>query len=313
MNQLSRSIVLLSVVIVITALVPIFGCPSPSQGQSDLADRVAALEAKLAYITVQQGKINGLKGPHLIIEGCNVHVRSGSGDSLDGTVDRANQAELPGTTPTGRGNLIVGYNETPLDHDPERGGSHNLIVGPGHDFTSVGSAVFGQENRATRPAASVTGGWGNEADGYAASVSGGTYNQATSFYASVSGGWDNEAAAAYSSVSGGKENTANGIYASISGGEYNIASGQYSSVAGGRGNVASGDYSRVSGGILNKATGYFSSVSGGWGNQAGADYSSASGGEHNAANGFLSSVSGGFRRAASGDYDWVAGELFQDK
>ncbi len=319
MYSFLRSALMISlgaVIAISVSTLPIRAADDSKDLQSELAAlsaKVNRLQKKLKYVRVQSKDLNGLAGPHMIIDGCNLHVRSGSGDSLDGTVDRANQAELPGTTPTGLGNLIVGYNETPLNHAPERGGSHNLIVGPGHDFTSVGSAIFGQENRATKPAASVTGGWGNEADGYAASVSGGTYNQATSFYSSVSGGWDNEAGAAYSSVSGGKENTANGNYASVSGGENNTASGQYSSVTGGAANVASGGGSGVSGGILNYATGYTSNVGGGWGNEAGAYCSSASGGIENKASGEYSSVGGGGARTAAGNFNWVAGELFQDR
>jgi hypothetical protein len=75
---------------------------------------VAELEAKLAYVSIQMGEINGLKGPHVIIEGCNVHVQSGSGDTND-------SAGL-----TGRGNLIIGYNEPPLTVVNGRLGSHNL-------------------------------------------------------------------------------------------------------------------------------------------------------------------------------------------
>lgn len=41
---------------------------------------------------------------------------------------------------------------------PQPGGSHNLVVGPGHDYPSVGGVVFGQENSAgAGPLASVTG------------------------------------------------------------------------------------------------------------------------------------------------------------
>ncbi len=94
------------------ALIPLFGCP---QNQGDLESRVEALEtalattqsdlaeaqAKLAYVSIQQGSMNGVNGPHMIIEGCNLHVRSGSG----ATDDNANL--------TGLGNLIIGYNEQP--------------------------------------------------------------------------------------------------------------------------------------------------------------------------------------------------------
>ena len=43
--------------------------------------QVAAMEELLEYVRVETEEINGLRGPHWIIEGANVHVRSGSGSS----------------------------------------------------------------------------------------------------------------------------------------------------------------------------------------------------------------------------------------
>jgi hypothetical protein len=72
-----------------------------------LKTQVAALQAKLQFVTVENGPINSLAGPHLIFTGANVHIRSGSGETDDG-----DERDLP---PTGLGNLIVGYNEEPCD------------------------------------------------------------------------------------------------------------------------------------------------------------------------------------------------------
>jgi hypothetical protein len=44
---------------------------------------LTGLAATLQHVRVDHGEINGLAGPHLIIEGCNVHVRSGSGATDD--------------------------------------------------------------------------------------------------------------------------------------------------------------------------------------------------------------------------------------
>jgi hypothetical protein len=263
-----------------------------------LEKKVATLQAKLKYVSVEMEPINGLAGPHVIFEGCNVHVRSGSGASTDGTVDLVNQMTIPDTAPLGLGNLIVGYNEQPTKGSLGRGGSHNLIVGPGHDYPSVAGVLFGQENSAMGPLASVTSGYLNTASGY---------------FSSVSGGAGNTASGNYSSVTGGASNTASGYASSVSGGGYNTASGSTSSVSGGYGNTASNYYSSVSGGgASNTASGEFSSVSGGAYNTASGTDSSVSGGFENTASGGWSSVSGGNSGSAPGAYDWVAGSLFED-
>lgn len=154
-----------------------------------LIARISVLETTLASVTTENG------GDDVVFTGVNVHVRSGSG-STDGTVN-------------GLGNLIVGYNED-VGGDAARTGSHNLIVGPEHSYSSYGGFVAGY------------------------------YNSVSGANASVSGGYDNRASGSYSSVSGGLSNTASGSYSSVSGGYYNTASGAYSSVSGGGVHDASG-------------------------------------------------------------------------
>ncbi|NUM52361.1 MAG: hypothetical protein HUU46_01835 [Candidatus Hydrogenedentes bacterium] len=207
-----------------------------------LEKKVAKLEAKLQYISVKQDPINGLAGPHVIFEDCNVHVRSGSGDTEDSS------------GLTGRGNLIVGYNEN-VDGFYERSGSHNLVVGRFHEYTNWGGFVAGTGNFLTGQACSVSGGLDNAASGDYASVSGGTRNDATANYSSVSGGVLNVASGNASSVSGGSNNSAGGLYSSVSGGATNLASGDESSVGGGRQNESSGRYSSISGGGATVASG----------------------------------------------------------
>ncbi len=117
----------------------------------------------------------------------------------------------------GRGNLIIGYNDqrTPA---ASRTGSHYLVIGNGHEWSSAGGIVAGWNNTASGGAASVLGGWNNTASGTAASVPGGMYNTASG-YTSV--------------VVGGEWNAATGLAASVGGGAYNRASGIQSTVAGG--------------------------------------------------------------------------------
>jgi hypothetical protein len=211
-----------------------------------LPDRVAALEAKvaalqalLAYISVVPGAINGLVGPHLIITGANVHIRSGSGETDD--------AEMP----TGLGNLVIGYNENTMIGTPQpRTGAHNLVVGPFHGFTDVGGFVAGFSNSVTGAYSTVSGGYLNTASGDVASVSGGTINTASGEDASVSGGAGNTASGNRASVSGGTQNTASFDYASVSGGFGNTASGQDASVSGGHQREAADAHDWRAGGLF---------------------------------------------------------------
>jgi len=174
----------------------------PTDSPGRLQQRVAKLETLIA---VQQQEIDNLTMANtgltnklacistdsnttdLFFKGCNIHVRNGFGntDSLNGF-----------------GNLIIGYNEdvgTPSD----RTGSHNLVVGPLHTYSSYGGFVADIDNSVTGTNASVSGGARNEASADASSVSGGGENTASGIESSVSGGVENTAAQAASSILGG--------------------------------------------------------------------------------------------------------------
>jgi hypothetical protein len=162
-----------------------------SAERGGLEKRVAQLEAQVAALTaalqeaqeilqfvrVETEEMDRLAGPHLIIEGANVHVRSGSGGTRDDCWPR--EPDYPNCeTLTGLGNLIVGYNEPIRPRDPPgqfniRTGSHNLVVGGLHSYSSFAGFVAGSQNKVTGAHASVSGGYRNEASGDAASVSGG--------------------------------------------------------------------------------------------------------------------------------------------
>lgn len=190
-----------------------------------LEARVAALEAKLAAVSYDStAKI-------FRFDGVNVQIVDGTGDT--------------GGTPNGLGNLIVGHNEG----GQPRTGSHNLVIGEFHTYTSYGGLVAGLGNSITGEAASVTGGSNNTASGFSASVSGGVNNKASGQLASVSGGNANAASGSSASVSGGQANTASGPWASVSGGDGNTASSFFASVGGG-GNVASAPRQWVGGTLV---------------------------------------------------------------
>lgn len=164
----------------------------------------------LKYLSIQNGDISGLKGPHVIFTGVNVHIRSGSGQTRDND------------KPLGLGNLIVGYNE--LAGTLPRTGSHNLVVGPEHSYTSTGGFVAGLHNSVSGLFSSVSGGASNKAEGAYNSISGGQGNRTSYDAATVSGGLQNTASGNWSTVSGGQLNTASTNYTTVSGGKQKTAS-----------------------------------------------------------------------------------------
>jgi hypothetical protein len=205
-------------------------------------------------------------GNEVYFTGCNVNVRNGAGATA---------------TTNGLGNLVVGYNENPFAYP--RSGSHTVVVGSTHGYSSYGGVVFGENNRVSAPFATVTGGAVNVSSGPYAAVSGGVLNQATNYNASVSGGYANTASGGSASVNGGSSNTASGDTSSVSGGSYNEASGLHTTVGGGTDNLASGFYATVSAGTSNTASG---------------DWASVSGGGLNTANGAMATVAGGYCNGA---------------
>jgi hypothetical protein len=210
------------------------------------------------YVTTTDNTINGLRGPNIIFTGANIHVRSGSGFTVDGS---------------GLGNLIVGYDEDEgaQSVDSSRSGSHNLVVGPGHQFTASGALLAGKDNTVISNFGSATGGQcnavGDQAKrssfcgippslgtGEASSIVGGLLNMATGTDTVVLGGEGNEAIAYGSSISGGVDNAANGQLGSVLGGNQNLANGYESTVSGGEINTASGTASSIGGGEGNVAS-----------------------------------------------------------
>ncbi len=206
--------------VVLLSLIPFSLFAAARSNSGGLAERVAELEAQMERVTeleaqvevlaaalqeaqeilefvyVETEEIYGLTGPHWIIEGANVHVRSGSGTTRDACSPRD-----PGwpncESLTGLGNLIIGYNEQvgqgpPVFHEV-RTGSHNIVVGRGHPYSSFGGFVAGSLNRIVGPNSSVAGGHFNTASGLSSTVCGGNQNEASGETSSVSGGQHREA------------------------------------------------------------------------------------------------------------------------
>ena len=176
------------------------GAFSPSEIQIDgvgLAEVIgqlqATVEAQQAYITQLQQYIS-ITEETVLIRGANLQVVSGGGSTA--------------TAVNGTGNIIIGYDEDNYAGDADKSGSHNLVVGKGHTYSSYGGIVSGLYNSITGAYSSVSEGVSNTASGIASSVSGGDDNTASGDRASVSGGFDNISSGYGSSVSGGLSNTA---------------------------------------------------------------------------------------------------------
>jgi len=205
--------------VVILSLISFSLFASARSNSGGLPERVAELEAQvevlaaalqqaqeiLQYVRVETEEINGLAGPHWIIEGANVHVWSGIGATYGLPCPSSQTGCVPWNN---LGNLIVGYNELPPSPPSSRIGMHNLVVGSEHSYAGAGGFVAGRRNSLMNPGASVTGGTRNQARGPYSSVSGGAENLAYEAAASVSGGFRNVASGEKSSVSGGEEREA---------------------------------------------------------------------------------------------------------
>ena len=216
-----------------------------SAGLAELESRIEYLSRTDESILVQLKRLRDLKldglreqvdglsnrlagvsrdGDTLRFDAMNVQITSGSG-ATDGKVN-------------GLGNLIIGYNEsiTPfMDEDKPAGdksGSHNLIVGRGHNYSGYGGAAVGLDNVIAGNYGLVAG-TRNRALGNFSSVTGGQLNTASGWYSSVGGGFRNVASANSASVSGGQLNAAAGAASSVSGG-YQVSAPGNSNWAAGR-------------------------------------------------------------------------------
>ncbi len=98
---------------------------SPDQRVLALESQVARLEATVAAQTKQIAtlvdKLTHFRrdGDEVFITSANLHIVNGEGST---------------NTTNGLGNLIVGYSEQRGDGTDDRSGSHNVVVGPAHNF-----------------------------------------------------------------------------------------------------------------------------------------------------------------------------------
>jgi hypothetical protein len=162
---------------------------------------------------------NGALGewiPTIRVTGANVQLVDGSGASV-------------GAALTGKGNLILGYNEA-WGYEMRRG-SHNLVAGRYIDYDDRGCIANGDGHRMWGIGGAALGGSGNTV-GELAVVVGGNLNYAAKQSSVVVGGNENLADAFWATVTGGHKNTASGKLSSVSGGDGRQAAGESDWAAG---------------------------------------------------------------------------------
>lgn len=178
-------------------------------GDAALQIEATDLQDKTQFISVSTGE--------MFIKGTNLHIVNGLGATNGFPAD---PYAAPGVV-NGKGNLIIGYNESsvPNGQSDNRTGSHNLIVGTGLNYNSFGGINAGLFNNIYGVYASVLGGEGNTASGDGSTVSGGGSNIASGVGSSVSGGSGNRASNVGSTISGG-QNVTDAGYLGWAGGSY---------------------------------------------------------------------------------------------
>jgi hypothetical protein len=130
------------------------------------------------FVTVDPSPEFGVTGPNITFTGANIHIVNG----LQATA-KVN----------GLGNLIIGYDETNGTAAGDRGGSHNLVIGPYNKFSTAayGGFVAGNTNSISNSGTSILGGVGNFADGPNTTVVGGYENDSSGQYSVIVGGLNN--------------------------------------------------------------------------------------------------------------------------
>lgn len=249
----------------------------------------------------------------------NVQVVNGLG-ATNGNPSDATSFTQDDVVTNGVGNLIVGYREDWGGGEPSlQNGSHNVVVGSRHRYSSVGCIMGGYRNESEAPYA-MTLGWRAIASGSMSSVLGGNGNHAEAFVSVVCGGSGNSTEGNGSSILGGSSNVTTGLSAAIAGGQGNTAEsgailgGRFNSVTdqgvcvGGYENQASND-ALVVGGTNNAATGQYSVLGGGSFNLVEGARSVVTGGFQNNATGGNAVTSGGSGRNAPTEFSWTAGDL----
>jgi hypothetical protein len=225
------------------------------QALADVRKSNAAMQARLTCITKSTPT-------DFIFEGCNVHILNGAGST---------------TSLNSLGNLIIGYNKNQVS---QRSGSHNIVVGDLHEYTSYGGVVTGTENTISSPNSTIMSSVDSSTTGTGGAAIIGADRGMTQGNAVLLGGSQNFASsgAHFAVAVGGNQNQVLSGNAVAMAGTLNVASGGNAVVCGGSENTASGGGSVACGGTGNKGIGSSAVALGGHHVSASADSSVITGG-----------------------------------
>ena len=145
--------------------------------ETTVGDQASAIGALHTIVGHHTNKLQfvSVSGTEMYITGANLNIRNGLG-ATNGNPASPNSFLASDVVTNGLGNLVLGYIES--FGTVTRTGSHNIIVGPSHTYSSVGGLVAGFANIIASAYASVTGGQNNRATDFFSSVSGGSNNSA---------------------------------------------------------------------------------------------------------------------------------------
>jgi len=222
---------------------------------ADVRKSNAAMQTRLTCITKSTAT-------DFIFDGCNVHIQNGAGST--GSMNSL-------------GNLIIGYNKNQVSL---RSGSHNVVVGDLHEYTSYGGVVTGTENTIGAPNSTVMSSVDSSITGTGGAAVIGADRGIAEGNAVLLGGSQNYASvnAHFAVAVGGNQNQVLNGEAVVMAGKLNVASGGNSVACGGSENTASGAGAVACGGTGNKGAGSSAVALGGHHVSASADSSVITGG-----------------------------------
>lgn len=203
--------------------------------QADIGDLQAdSVPGLTSYLTVDT------LAHRLTVSGANVQLDSGAG-STEGVVN-------------GLGNLIIGYDED--DGADLKTGSHNLVLGHEHTYTSYGGIVSGENSDITGDHSIVLGGRNHTNAGNRSLIAGGNNHLIDIGQSAIIGGRDNTVSEQYAVIIAGRHNLidAGCNNGALLGGNTNTCQNAGATITGGINNIASANNSVVLGGDSNTST-----------------------------------------------------------
>jgi hypothetical protein len=199
--------------------------------QGQVAQLKASPVQQLApFVYVDYNPENGVAAPNVVFHGANIHIVSGSGATDDHELSRG--VPPNGPLPSGRGNLIIGYNEMPTNYvNGDRGGSHNVVMGMQNKFNTWAWSGFvnGQGNLIGQQESVILTGTGNTVSGhlnpnygaYSVVITGGGNRVFDGLQSVIVGGAANDIEYIGDVILGGSNNGAGGVYDTVLGGYNN--------------------------------------------------------------------------------------------